>query len=64
MAAITFNTAHQAEHVWERLQIAGESLRKMLNAFVSYRMQLAAAAAGQVRPRQVRDTPSPSMTEQ
>jgi hypothetical protein len=64
MATITFNTAHQAEHVWERLQIVGERMREMIDAFVSYRVRLAAAAAEQARPRQVRNTPSPSMTEQ
>lgn len=50
MAAITFDTAHQAEHVWERLQSVGESLHEMLDAFVSYRMRLTAPAAEHARP--------------
>lgn len=64
MAAITFNTTHQPENVWDRLQIVGASLREMLDAFVSFRMRLAVEAAGQARPRLVRKTPSPSMIEQ
>ena len=62
MTAITFNTAHQAEHARERFQIAVASLREMIDAFVSNQMRVAAAAAEQARPRRVRDTPS--MTEQ
>lgn len=64
MAAITFNTTHQPENVWGRLQIVGASLREMLDAFVSFRMRLAVEAAEQARPRLVRKTPSPSMIEQ
>ena len=45
MAAIAFNTAHQAEHVRQKVGTALTVLRKMLDAFVSSRMRKAAAAA-------------------
>ena len=54
MAAITFNTAHQAEHIRQRLETALAALREMLDAFVSDRMRQAAAEAEHVRPRQLR----------
>jgi hypothetical protein len=63
MAAIILNSRHQAEHVCEQLRIVGASLHQMLDAFVSYRMRLAAAAAEQVRPREVYDSPSSSTEE-
>lgn len=63
MAAITFNTALQVEQLRDRLQTVFARLCEMLDAFVSYRMRLAAAAAEHARPRQVHDRPSPSITE-
>ena len=39
MTAITFNTAHQAEHIRQRLETALAALREMLDTFVSYRMR-------------------------
>ena len=50
MAAITFNAAHQAGHVRERLGSVVTSLRETLDAFVSYRMRLTVAAAEHARP--------------
>jgi len=50
MAAMTFNAAHQAQHVRGQLETAFAGLREMLDAFVSYRMRLAAAAAEHDRP--------------
>ena len=55
MAAITFNAAHQREHVREQLTTV---LREMLDAFVSNRMRHAAAEAEQVRARYIPETQS------
>ena len=54
MAAITFNTMHQADHARGRLQPAFAVLHETLDSFVSYRMRLAAAEAEQVCPRRFR----------
>jgi hypothetical protein len=48
MAAMTFDTAHQAGGRFETVLTA---LREMLDVFVSYRMRLAAAEVEHVRPR-------------
>ena len=56
MAAITFNTAHQAEHLRQRLKTALAAFREMLDTFVSNRMRRAAAEAEHVRPRQAPGT--------
>jgi hypothetical protein len=45
MAAIAFNGARQAEQAGERLKTVLTLLRRMLDAFVSYRMRLAASEA-------------------
>ena len=58
MAAIAFGVAHQAEQVGERLTTVLTLLRRMLDAFVSYRMRLAASEAEHARPRQLRITSS------
>ena len=55
MAAITLDTAHRAAGQFEAV-LAG--LHEMLDAFVSYRMRLAAAQAEYVRPRSIRNTSS------
>jgi len=52
MAAITYNAAHQKEHVWEQLQTVLIAFREMLDAFVSNRMRRTAAQARHVRVRQ------------
>ena len=54
MAAITFNAAHQKEHVREQLKPALAAFREMLDTFVSNQMRRAAAEAEQVRPRHPR----------
>jgi len=54
MAAFAFNAAHQAEQAGERLKTGLTLLRRMLDAFVSYRMRLAASEAEHPRPRQLR----------
>ena len=59
MAAITFNAAHQKEHVRKQLETALAAFREMLDAFVSNRMRQAAAEAEHARPRQAPDTTSP-----
>lgn len=64
MAAITFNTAQRVGQLQGRFETALTNLREMLDAFVSHRMRLAAAAAERARPRQVRDAPSPSRSAQ
>ena len=53
MAAITFNATHQQQHVREHLKTVLAVLHEMLDAFVSNRMQRAAAEAGYARPRQL-----------
>lgn len=58
MAAIAFNVAHRAEPVGERHYAALALLRRMLDAFVSYRMRLAASEAEHARPRRLRITSS------
>jgi hypothetical protein len=54
LAAITFNTMHQADHARGRLQPVLAVLHETLDRFVSYRMRLAAAEAEQVCPRRIR----------
>ncbi len=58
MAAIAFNGARQAEQAGERLKTVLTLLRRMLDAFVSYRMRLAASEAEHARPRLLRITSS------
>jgi hypothetical protein len=58
MAAIAFNGARQAEQAGERLKTVLTLLRRMLDAFVSYRMRLAASEAEHAHPRQLRITSS------
>jgi hypothetical protein len=58
MAAITFNTAHQKAHIREQLKTVLTVLREMLDAFISYRMQRAAAEAEYIRPRRPHGTQS------
>jgi hypothetical protein len=53
MAAITFNATHQQQQVREQFKTVVAILREMLDAFVSNRMQRAAAEAGYARPRQL-----------
>lgn len=53
MAAITFNATHQKAYVREQLKTVLAFLHEMLDAFVSNRMQRAAAEAGYARPRQL-----------
>jgi len=53
MAAIAFNALHQAAQVRGRLETVFTRLHGMLDAFVSYRMRLAAAAAGHPRPKRI-----------
>jgi hypothetical protein len=64
MAAITFRTAHQAQHDRGRLKTVLTGVREMLDAFVSYRMRLAASEAEHVRPRQPQSLSSPSKNAQ
>ena len=52
MAAITFNTAYQQQHVRAQLDAVLATFRDMLDAFVSNRMQRAAAEAEYARSRQ------------
>ena len=64
MAAITFNAAHQKEHVREQLKTALAAFREMFDIFVSNQMRRAAAEAEQVRPRHPRGTQSQSINAQ
>jgi hypothetical protein len=64
VAAITFDTAHQREPIRGRLKAALTGLRETLDAFVSYRMRLAAGEAEQVPPRPLRGTSSLSISAQ
>jgi hypothetical protein len=64
MAAITFNAAHQKEHVRERLKTVLIAFREMLDAFVSDRIRRSAAEAEHVRPRLPLGTQTPSMNPQ
>jgi hypothetical protein len=59
MAAVTFHSAHRAEHIGGRLKPALTVLRKVLDAYVSHRMRLAALEAEQIRPRQFPGPSSP-----
>jgi len=61
MAAIAFDAARRKELVREPLKPARSVLRKMLDAFVSYRMRSAASAAKHIRQRRRLRAPSPSM---
>jgi hypothetical protein len=58
MAAITLNTAQRAQPVARRLKRA-LLLRAMGDAFVSYRLRLAASEAARARPRQRPNASSP-----
>ena len=60
MAGITFNTAHRAAQIRGRLETALAAVRKMLDAFVGYRMRLVASDAGHAGTRRRQDTPSDS----
>jgi hypothetical protein len=53
MAAITFNTTHQKQHVREQVKTVLAVLHSALDAFVSNRMQRAAAEAGYAYPPQL-----------
>ncbi len=64
MAAITFNTVHQAEHIRQRLETALAALREMLDTFVSYRMRQAAAEAEYARLRQLQRTSAQQVNTQ
>jgi hypothetical protein len=64
MAAITFDTAHQAEHIRGRLETVLTGLRETLDAFVSHRMRQTAAEAEHVRPRQPLGASTPSINAQ
>ncbi len=64
MAAITFNAAHQREHVREQFKNVLTALRALLDAFVNNRMRRAAAEAGYARPRHLPDTRSNSLKPQ
>jgi hypothetical protein len=64
MAAITFNSAHRAQHIGRRLKPALTVLRQMLDAYVSHRMRLAASEAEHIRPRQPPGASSPSKKAQ
>jgi hypothetical protein len=61
VAAITLDFVHQAARMRGRLEAVLTAVRKMLDAFVSYRMRLAMAQAEHVRPRQLQGMPSPSI---
>jgi hypothetical protein len=52
MAAIIFKAGHQSERPWEKFKTLLTAFREQLDAFVSYRMRLAASEAEHVRPRQ------------
>jgi hypothetical protein len=52
MAQIILDTGHQEETIRSRFGARFASLREMLDAFVSYRMRVAAAEAEHVRSRQ------------
>ncbi len=64
MTAITFNTAHQAEHLRQRLKVALAAFREMLDIFVSNQMRRTVAEAEQVRPKQAPRTTSPMKSTQ
>jgi hypothetical protein len=64
MAPITFNAAHQKEHIREQLETALAVLREMLDGFVSYRMRLVVSEAENVGPRQRPGASSPSVNAQ
>lgn len=58
MAAIACNTAYQQQHVRAQLDAILATFREMLDAFVSNRMQRAAAEAKYAPPRQFPGTPA------
>jgi hypothetical protein len=58
MAAMTFDTAYQQRHVRAQLDAILATFREMLDAFVSNRMQRAAAEAKYARPRQFPNRPA------
>lgn len=60
MAATAFHTALQAEPIRGRLKTVLAALRQTLDAFVSYRIRLAATKAGHIRPLKLKNTSSSS----
>lgn len=64
MAAITFNTAYQKQHVRAQLDTILAACREMLDAFVSNRMRRAAAEAEHARLRQFQSTPAQQASAQ
>jgi hypothetical protein len=56
MAQMILDTGHQADSIRARFTL----LREMLDAFVSYRMRVAAAEAEHVRSRQTPNAQLPS----
>ena len=64
MAATTFNAPHWKGHVREQLGSVLHAFREMLDAFVSNRMQRAAAEAEHLSPRPSQDTQTPSINTQ
>jgi hypothetical protein len=64
MAVIAINSAHQARHIRGRLETCFSALRESLDAFVSHRMQVAAAEADHIRPQQIPRTSSLPMNTQ
>jgi hypothetical protein len=60
MAQMILDTGHREESVRRRFGAKLNLLSEMLNAFVSYRIRLAAAEAEHVCPRQTAKAPSPS----
>ena len=61
MAAITLNTARQAEYVREQLKPVLAAFREMLDAVVSNRIRRTAAETVHARSRQPLDASSPSI---
>jgi hypothetical protein len=57
MAVIAFHTSHRTERIGAWLQAVLAMLHDKLDAFVDRRIRLAAAQAGQIRPRQPRGAP-------
>jgi hypothetical protein len=64
MAAITLNTAHQADRFGQKLETVLAVVREMLDAFVSNRMRKVAAEAEYARSRRLLDVHTPSIGPQ
>ncbi len=60
MAQMILDTGHQADSIRNRFRARFTLLREMLDAFVSYRMRVAAAEAEHVRSRQTPNAQLPS----